>query len=325
MKRAADKKPLLIVIGGPTGSGKSSLAVALARSAELPPVEIISADSRQIYRHMDIGTDKVSREIQAEIPHHMLDIIDPDQQYSAGTFVKEADAIIRDITRRGSLPVVAGGTGLYIRVLTGGLAALDGPDPERRAYYRQILDRKGSEALYELLRSRDPARAESLEPVDSFRVIRALEILDSGADNIQSIYESHNFAEEPYHCLKLILTMDRETLYKRIDRRVDEMVSLGLLDEVRQLRQHYPDSAPGMNAIGYRQMIQFLNQEISMDEAVRIIKRNSRRYAKRQLTWFRKESAVQWVESDPSNPDALIADVTRQVRRFYEGWADDTR
>ncbi|MCD4654124.1 tRNA (adenosine(37)-N6)-dimethylallyltransferase MiaA [bacterium] len=317
-----NKKPAIVVIGGATGSGKTNVAIWLARQPDLPEIEIISADSRQIYRHLDIGTDKVSQDIRKEIPHHMIDIVEPDTRYSAAEFARDASQIIREITARGHLPLVAGGTGLYIRILTGGLADVTGPDASRRKHYQEQLLKEGHDSLHTLLASRDPARAAKLAPADSFRVIRALEILDSGITGIDETYAKHQFREKPFHTLKLILTMNRDFLYKRIDQRVDEMIDRGFLREVKELLLRFKADDPALEAIGYRQIIQHIQGNMTLEEAIRIIKRNSRRYSKRQLTWFRREPEVNWIEYSPGQPDSILDNVKQQIRRFYESWAN---
>nr|HPQ40672.1 tRNA (adenosine(37)-N6)-dimethylallyltransferase MiaA [bacterium] len=228
--------------------------------------------------------------------------------------------VISEITARGHLPLVVGGTGLYIRILTGGLAPGHGPDPDRRRFYRETLDRHGPSYLHELLRKRDSGRAAQIEPADTFRVIRALELLDSGIDSIRDTLDTHGFGNQPYDACKIVLTMDRTRLYNRIDRRVEEMVHRGLADEVRHLAAVYGADAPALDAIGYRQMIQYLDGRLALQDAVRIIQRDSRRYAKRQMTWFRKEPGVEWIPHDPDRAQETLRNIEQRVRRFYEDW-----
>lgn len=316
--------PRVVILTGPTGSGKSGFSLDLARQMKTPGIEIISADSRQIYRGMDIGTDKVDRDVRAEIPHHMLDIIEPDRRYSAADFARDAGRIITEITRRGHLPLVVGGTGLYIRALTGGLAPDTGSDPRRRRCYEEQLAVHGSDHLYAQLRRRDPDRARQIQPADAFRIIRALELLDTGMSSIQDAFDAHGFKRNPYHTLKIILTVERSKLYKRIDQRVDQMIRRGLAEEVRRLVKQYGTAAPALDAIGYRQMIMYLNGSLPQEEAIRIIKRDSRRYAKRQLTWFRREPDAEWLEVDPNRPGDTLHVLKMRVRRFYEDGANGT-
>ncbi len=310
-----NEKPFIIVFGGPTGTGKTALAIALAKSDKLPDMEIISADSRQIYRGMNIGTDKVSAQIQKIVPHHLIDIIDPDEKFSAADFLCRASRCIKDITARGKIPFVVGGTGLYIRVLTGGLASVAAPDHECRKKYHEYLKEHGESALHQILCKRDSKRASEIHPTDTFRVIRALEILDSGRENVSELLSDHGFEERPYRFLKCVLSVHRQKLYNRIEMRVDEMVNKGLLKEVMELRTLYDKDVPALNGIGYAQIGRYLDDEISLDEAIRIIKRDTRHYAKRQITWFKKEPETHFIQHDP---DKLAASVTQMTDLILE-------
>ena len=310
----------VVVLAGPTGSGKTSLAMALARSSGLPPIEIINADSRQVYRGMDIGTDKLPEADRSDVPHHLLDIIDPDTRYSSADFARDAGRCIREIRIRNALPLVVGGTGLYIRVLTCGLAPLGGPNQVIRDKYRLLLEQNGPVELHEMLRMRDPVRAGTIERTDAFRVIRALELLDTGEENIAGTLNAHGFSEQRYHSLKFVLNVDREKLFNRIDERVDIMMSTGLIREVQILLQRFHRDSPGLSGIGYRQICDCLEGKLSLTEAVRLVKRDTRHFAKRQITWFRKEPDAQWIDHDPADPVKSLDRIAEGIRRFYENW-----
>lgn len=318
IREVAGARPGIIVLTGPTGAGKSSLALLLAVYPGMPAIEIICADSRQIYRGMDIGTDKTNPDDRRSIPHHLLDIIDPDTRFSAADFAAHAGACIQDILNRNALPVVVGGTGLYIRALTCGLARLTGPVRGSRAKYHRLLEKEGSAALYEQLRQRDPARSRNVSPSDTFRVIRALEILDSGTEDISCALSAHGFEENPYHSLKFFLSVDRDKLYTRIDARVDAMIERGLIQEVAALRNRFGEQAPALSGIGYSQIGRYLDHELTREEAIRIIKRDTRHYAKRQITWFRKEPGIEMLPHDPDNPEKTLMILGERIRRFHD-------
>ncbi|MBN1879585.1 tRNA (adenosine(37)-N6)-dimethylallyltransferase MiaA [bacterium] len=313
-------KPLTVIIAGPTGSGKSSLALALARSSSLPPIEIISADSRQVYRGMDIGTDKVPLKERQEVPHYLIDIINPDARYSAADFTADADRCIQEILARRSLPLVVGGTGLYLRILTCGLAALPGSKGVLRNKYQRFLELNDAQALHALLQERDQERSKTIHATDSYRIIRALELLDTGETDIAHKLDQHAFRDRRYTTLKFVLSVDRKKLYTRIDERVDQMISRGLVQEVENLLRSFSKSAPGLTGIGYSQICRYLDGDVTLDEAIRLIRRDSRRYAKRQLTWFRKEPDVIWIDHDPEDQSRCLDNISQRIRRFYEEW-----
>lgn len=311
-------RPGIVVLAGATAAGKSSMAIKLAHLPGMPPIEIICADSRQIYRGMDIGTDKTGIEEQSGIPHHLLDIVEPDTRFSAADFASVASECIENIINRNALPLVVGGTGLYIRALTCGLAQLSGPVHHIRQKYEQYLKDNGPDALYNLLYERDEKRAEKLSSSDSFRIIRALEIMDTGTLDISSALETHGFEQRPFQSLKIFLDLDREKLYNRINARVDAMIDKGLIQEVDRLRKRYGPEAPALSGIGYGQISRYLDGEITIEEAARIIKRDTRRYAKRQITWFQKEPELVMVKHDPDDPETTLNELEKKIRRFYE-------
>jgi len=287
----------LLVLTGPTASGKTGAAMALARRL---PLEIISADSMQVYRGMDIGTAKPSPEERREVPHHLIDVADPDETYSAGRFVEEASRAIREIRSRGRIPLVSGGTGLYLRALIRGLDPLPSDDRIRRML-REEWDRKGGESMVELLRATDPEAAAKIRPNDRVRVLRALEIARITGAPASSRRTAWKRQPDRHRVLFFALRADRDALYRRIDERVDGMIRRGLVDEVRELLSRgYGPGTRSMGALGYRHIAAHLLHGIPLDQAIREMKRDTRRYAKRQLTWLSAEHDVRWIEADSS-------------------------
>jgi len=284
-----DKKKI-IVIGGPTGSGKSDLALRLA---EKIGGEIVNADSMQVYRGMDIGTSKPSREELERVPHHLFSIVDPDADFSASDYRREAAAVIDDIDRRGKKAIVVGGTGLYIKALLHGLVDSPTGDPELRETFRDVP----GEQLLERLREVDPETAGRLHVNDRVRIVRALEVFSQTGRPISAFRADHAFCDTPYWALKFAPQVERQELYRRIEARVDRMMEEGLLAEVRSLTAAgYGPQHKAMRSIGYKELCSFLAGEISLEEAVSLIKRDTRRYAKRQLTWFTRDNEIKWLE-----------------------------
>ena len=277
----------VIMIVGPTCVGKTGVAVLLAQALG---TEIISADSMQIYRSMDIGTGKPTPEQLAAVPHQMIDIADPWEEYSAGKYLDTVRPIIVALHGKGKIPVMAGGTGLYVRALTEGI--FKGPEADWEL--RARLMEEPPEALYSRLKEHDPEAAAKLAPVDVRRVVRALEVFLTSGETVSSL-RAESTKPLPYEFIKLGLYRDREELYPMIEQRVDEMMGGGLLDEVRGLLGRNP-SRTAMQAIGYKELAAHLNGQYDLDEAVELIKRNTRRYAKRQYTWFRREVGLAWVD-----------------------------
>ena len=283
----------LLVICGPTASGKTALAVALAKRTG---GEVVSADSMQIYRRMDIGTAKPTAEEMDGVPHHMLDVADPGEDYSVARYVEEASACVEDILARGKLPIVAGGTGMYIDNLLAGrtFAAFTGK-------WRQILQdraaKEGIAALYRELEQVDPQRAARLHLADEKRIIRALEVWHETGETITE-HDRRTAALPPrYEAVRIGLTFaERADMWERIDRRVDQMMAAGLVEEVEGLLSSgVPESCTAMQAIGYKEMVAALREGRAVAEAAEEIKLRSRQYAKRQLTWFRREPSVKWI------------------------------
>ncbi len=286
----------IITICGPTGIGKTGFAIALAKKFN---GEIIGADSMQIYKHMDIGTAKPDAKERAMVVHHLVDFLDPKEEFDAGQFAARAGQAIDQVHAKGKLPIVAGGTGLYIRALLYGLFRGRPACEKTLADLTRILGDKGSLYLHEQLKICDPKAAANIHPNDNFRLIRALEVFQTTGRPISERQEDHNFKEARYQSLTLGLSMDREILYQRINQRVDIMIDQGLLNEVNTLvTQGYSLDLKSMQSIGYRHMGMFLKDEIDFPEAVRLLKRDTRRYAKRQFTWFKKEPGLIWIQPD---------------------------
>ncbi len=290
-------KPRVVAVGGPTASGKTALSVALARAFD---GEIINADSMQIYKNLDVGTAKPSAEERQGIPHYLLDFLSPETPYSVADFTAAADPLIRDITARGKLPLVVGGTGLYITSLLSGMAfAPEKTDPAIRARLQARADTEGGAALYAELQRIDPDYAAQVHPNNLPRVIRALELFEATGRRMSDQRREARPAEAPYHALCLCLTCrDRAVLYSRIDRRVDEMVENGVLDEARQVYDHRDAYRTAAQAIGYKEFFPYFESTANLTECTERLKQATRNYAKRQLTWFRRQNDAVWLYLD---------------------------
>lgn len=302
-------KPKVAVLAGPTAVGKTEVALALA--PELG-AEIISADSLQVYRELDIGTAKSTPEERAVVPHHLIDVAAPDESYDAARYLAEARAVIRELTRRGVRPLVVGGTGLYIKALLGGLFPDGGKYPEIRARLRQELTEQGLASLYKRLQHLDPATAARLPPGDTYRILRALEVVEGSGRPLSELAAAHRFADRPYETVKIGLTLPREELYARIEARVEAMLAAGWLEEVKGLLRRYPPDLKSLRALGYRHLVAYLHGELGLEEAVAAIKRDTRRYAKRQLTWFKADPEIRWFH--PREVEQILA----LLREFFQ-------
>jgi len=301
-------KQRIIIILGPTASGKSRLAMEISRRIR---GEIINADSMQVYCHMDIGTAKPGKGARAEIRHHLIDIVEPGEQYTAGRFRADAAAAIEDIASRGRVPVVAGGTGLYIRALTEGLFEGPAGDPAIRQGLLEEARLYGGEHLYAMLEEVDPTVARAIHPNNLRRVIRALEVWRLSGRPISVLQKERAPAPPPYDALLLGLMVERPVLYGRIDRRVEEMIKEGLVEETSRLLEMGHDEGCGaMGGLGYKECLAYLRGTVTLEEAIRLIKRDTRRYAKRQMTWFRKTPSIKWF-----NPREK-ADIMDVVEKF---------
>jgi len=296
-------KPRIIIVCGPTASGKSELAVRLAQRMD---GEIVNADSMQIYRGMDIGTAKPDLAERAGIPHHLIDLVEPGQPFSAADFAEAARQAISAINARGRRPVIVGGTGLYIRALLHGLVdSPSGDDQVRRDLHNEARER-GNQALFAELLQVDPELAQRIHPNNLVRIIRGLEVFRLTGIPLSRHQLEHGFSGQHYDSLQIGIRVDRRELYARIEARVDRMLAGGLLAEVQGLLdQGYGPEQKAMNSIGYKETAAFLAGEYSLDEAVRLIKRNTRHYAKRQLTWFNSIPEIIWLEY-PENFDSIL-------------------
>ncbi len=285
----------LLVILGPTGVGKSEVAVDLVGRLR---AEIISCDSRQIYREIDIGTAKPSPEVRSKAPHHLIDIAAPDEVFSAAEFKRRAETIIKRIQEKNKLPLLVGGSGLYIRAVVDGIFAGPGRDQDLRARLREKEGREGRGSLYQELRRIDPVAASHLHSHDERRVIRALEVYYLSGRPISSHQRETPYSPLP-QTVMVGLRMERKALYQLINRRVDAMMEEGLLGEVeRLLDKGYDEDLPSMEGLGYRQIIGYLKGKYSREEAVQLMKRDTRRFAKHQLSWFNKDSRIIWLERE---------------------------
>ena len=309
-----NRKPLVVLVG-PTAVGKSRMAIPLAQALR---TEILTADSRQVYRSMDIGMDKPPMEQRGGVPHRLIDLVEPDQPFNVGEYRRLALAEIARLHQEGRVPLMVGGTGLYVRAIVRGL--WDGP-PADWEYRRRLTDlarAEGAEALYRQLVHVDPELAARLHPRDAVKIIRGLEAHHATGRRLSDLHREHGFAETPFSTLLIGLTRDRQELYRRIDARVDEQVANGLVEETRRLLAYGYDRHLGsMKGLGYRQIAGYLHGYYPYEEAVRLLKRDTRHFAKRQLTWFRKEPGIVWVEiQERDSTEAVVARLLALVQRF---------
>lgn len=281
----------VVIIVGPTSVGKTELSLILAEKLN---GEIVSADSRQIFRFMDIGTDKPSADIQETIPHYMIDVANPDEYYSAGKYSREARKAIETIISKGRLPIVAGGAGLYIRALTDGIFPEVKKDYNLKTELRKKAESEGIEHLYNYLKEIDPETASRLSTTDTQRIIRAVEVFKVEGKPLSDLMKTKALPFE-YTPVYIGLSRERPKLYRRIEKRVDSMIERGFVDEVKKLREMgYHGNLDSMRAVGYRELNQYLEGEITLDHAINLIKQKSRNYAKRQITWFKKNEKIRW-------------------------------
>ena len=328
----------IIIICGPTCTGKTSTGIALAKEFN---GELVSCDSQQVYKGLNIGTAKPSQAELSQVPHHLIDIVSPNEQFDVARFVELADTAIKDIARRGRIPFVVGGTGLYIKALCYGLAESPGRDEAYRAKLDAIIKNppsppfaKGGKAfipplckggkggisiLYQMLQEKDPEAARTLKPNDSSRIIRALEVLHITGRSIRDFHGGHKFKDKRYDALKIGLNIERPDLYSRIEERVDRMIQDGLIEEALALVKKYGPDAPALKAVGYKEIVaECVAQDFSPANTGRSkdlryisqIKQNTRRFAKRQLTWFRADKELKWFSPDDA------AEIKKTVAEF---------
>lgn len=297
------KKKPLIILTGPTAVGKTKASIGLAKAVD---GEIISADSMQVYRHMDIGSAKIKPEEMEGIPHHLIDVLEPDDEFHVVKFQQLAKKAMREIWERGHIPIVTGGTGFYIQAL---LYDIDFDENEKEDACRKELEayakEHGAEALHEKLAFVDPASAEMIHPNNIKRVIRALEFYEQTGKRISEHNETQRQRESPYAFAYFVLTDDRAHLYERINRRVDQMIKEGLVNEVQALKDKgYTKQLVSMQGLGYKEILDYLDGNCTLEEAIYTIKRDTRHFAKRQLTWFKRERDVIWINKQSFGYDA---------------------
>lgn len=308
-----EKKPPLLILTGPTAVGKTALSIALAREVQ---GEIISADSMQVYRYMDIGSAKIRKEEMCGVPHYLIDCLNPEEEFNIYVFQQMAKKAMAQIYANGHVPIVVGGTGFYIQSLIYDILFEEEEDDGIRQKYEQLLTEKGEKYLHDLLEKVDPVSAEKIHFHNNKRVIRALEFYEKNHYLISEHNETQQHRESPYEFRYFVLNDDREKLYQKIELRVDEMVQNGLIDEVKHLKEMgYHRGMVSMQGLGYKEILDYLDDKITLEEAIYRIKRDTRHFAKRQLTWFRRERDVIWVDKSEIGADteALLA----YMRPYY--------
>ncbi|MFQ5664033.1 MAG: tRNA (adenosine(37)-N6)-dimethylallyltransferase MiaA [Terriglobia bacterium] len=304
----------LVVIVGPTASGKSALGIFLACALG---GEVLVCDSTQVYRHFDIGTGKVEPAARALAPHHLFDLCEPTEEFTAGDYLRVGRRVLAEVSARGRLPVVTAGTGLYLRALLEGLSPLPPRSPELRARLREQANERGSEYLHRMLARVDPASAQAIALRDTPKLVRALEVYFLARRPRSELFRAGRPRLEGYAVQKLGLLPERQKLYERIDARVEAMLDAGWLDETRRLRERFPPSAKPFGFLGYRQLAAHLRGELSLKEAIKQTKHETRQYAKRQITWFRKEPGVAWLPGF-GDDEPVQARAMAQVRGALE-------
>ena len=308
------KRPL-IILAGPTAVGKTAASIRLAKAIG---AEIISADSMQVYRHMDIGSAKIRQEEMEGVPHYLIDVLEPEEEFNVVRFQQMAKAAAEEIYAKGKIPLVAGGTGFYIQAL---LYDIDFTENDGDTSYRRSLEKtseeKGGEYLHAMLREADPKAAEEIHPHNIKRMIRALEFHHQTGGKISEHNEAEREKSSPYDFAYFVLTDERSRLYERIDRRVDKMMEEGLLEEVLYLKERgVKRESTAMQGLGYKELYAYLDGECTLEEAVRIIKRDTRHFAKRQLTWFKRERDVIWADKSVigQSDDAVVDFMRKELK-----------
>jgi tRNA dimethylallyltransferase len=307
--------PLLVVILGPTASGKTALSLHVAERFQ---GEIVSCDSVAVYRELEIGTAKPSKEERRRVPHHLIDIAGPEELVTAGDYSRLARQAIGEIAARGHLPILVGGSGLYLRALLEGLFPGPPRSAELRVRLRERASERGTDYLHKLLRRMDPAAAETIHANDVPKVVRALEVSISARAPMTELWQQGRDALQGFNILRIGLNPDREALYARINQRAGEMFSAGLLEETRTLMDRYGSSVWPLNSLGYKQAMQHLRGEISLEQAIVAAQQGHRNYAKRQMTWFRREPDVHWITEFGSH-----ATVQKQVVELIKARTQD--
>ncbi|MGW8119612.1 tRNA (adenosine(37)-N6)-dimethylallyltransferase MiaA [Staphylococcus xylosus] len=308
-------KPFLIVLVGPTAVGKTEFSIELAKKVN---GEIISGDSMQVYKQMDIGTAKITQDEMSGVPHHMIDILKPDENFSAYEFKNRAQRLIKEITTRGRVPIIAGGTGLYIQSLIYNYDFEDETISEQKSLEIEAklaeLDQLSNEALHQYLASFDEVSAQDIHPNNRKRVRRAIQYYLKTKKLLSSRKKVQQFTEN-YDTLLLGIEMSRDILYQRINKRVDIMLERGLLSEVQQLVDNGYETSQSMQAIGYKEIVPVIKQELSLDEATEKLKQHSRNYAKRQMTWFKNKLDVLWLDREKMSLSLMLEEVSVQIQK----------
>lgn len=316
MMNPSNKKKPMVILTGPTAVGKTALSIELAKRIN---GAVISADSMQVYKHMDIGSAKIMPEEMQGIKHYLIDEFEPDEEFHVVRFVERAKHCLEEIYADGKIPIIAGGTGFYIQALLYDIDFTEQEgDPAYRAFLEQLAIKKGADYLHGLLRTVDPASADAIHANNIKRVIRALEFYHLSGRRISEHNEKERQKTSPYNFAYFVLTDDRAHLYERIDRRVDLMVEQGLVDEVRHLKDlGYHKEMVSMQGLGYKEILSYLDGEMTLEEAIYIIKRETRHFAKRQLTWFRRERDVIWFDKDAYhyNEEQILADMLQVLKK----------
>lgn len=305
-------KQKLLIIGGPTAVGKTDFSIKLAKRLN---GEIISADSMQIYKYMDIGSAKVTKEEMDEIKHYLIDVIEPDTAFSVADFKEHGERALKNIIEKGKLPIISGGTGLYINSLTCNMNFTEAEKDENyRIYLESLATENGNEYIHNMLKNTDPVSYAEIHPNNRKRVIRALEVFKLTSKPFSSYNAGEDFYNSNYDIFYYVLTMDRQKLYERINKRVDIMIESGLLDECIKLKEMgYTSDVQSMQGIGYKEILYYLEDKISLDEAIDMIKQGSRNYAKRQLTWFRRDRRCIFLDKDIMSDDEIIEKVINDI------------
>ncbi|ACD51712.1 MULTISPECIES: tRNA (adenosine(37)-N6)-dimethylallyltransferase MiaA [Clostridium] len=305
-------KQKILVLGGPTAVGKTELSIKLAEKLN---GEIISADSMQIYKNMDIGSAKVTKEEMRDINHHMIDIVSPEEEFSVADFKNIGEKAIKEIIAKEKLPMIVGGTGLYINSLTCNVTFTESEkDDEYRTYLESLAEANGNNYVHEMLKEIDEISYRDIHPNNRKRVIRALEVFKISGKPFSSYNVGDDFYKTDYDVFYYVLTMDREKLYNRINKRVDIMIENGLIDECIELKKlGYTSSMQSMQGIGYKEILYYLDKKISLDEAVNLIKQGSRNYAKRQLTWFRRDPRCTFLDKDVLSDEEILSKIIDDI------------
>lgn len=294
----------IILLCGPTAVGKSKVAMQLAEKFK---GEIVSADSGQVWEGLDIGTAKPSFEERRRVPYHLIDVVKPGEHFDVAQYIHLADQALEEITGRRHLPIVVGGAGMYIRILLYGLCEAPPQDTTIRQKLADRMEEEGLENLYEELKKIDPPAAKNIHPNDKTRIVRALEVYQITGRPLSFFQKRHRFQNPRYEALQIGLNCDRNLLHQNIERRVDWMIANGWAEEVRELLKFYSSDSQALQSIGYKQIVQYLKGKISLEEAVAKIKRQTKAFARRQLTWFHADKTIQWME--PSNFKEIVSPV----------------